>query len=162
MKYAYFNPIDGKVLQWLDTDAQNYNLPNATLLHACTEEEFALNDGNSEMMVKAGKVLPYVGLPPALPSVEVLKTAALAEVRALRASLFPTLSGLQSEALARGNTVDAVAIAAVQLGCRNITQTNLAGCTTKPQIDAAFLAAWMAIVAAAPISVRLAFAELKK
>ena len=136
------------------------NLPADTI-------EVAQSDFDAAMARPSGYSFEFVAAvlaitPPPAPSMTDLKAAALAEVRALRASLFPTLAGLQSEALARGSTVDAVAIAAVQLGCRNITQTNLSACTTKAQIDAAFLAAWMAIVAAAPISVRLAFAELKK
>ena len=32
MKYAYFNPCDGKVIQWIDTATLNYNLPDASLL----------------------------------------------------------------------------------------------------------------------------------
>lgn len=88
--------------------------------------------------------------------------ATLAQVRARRADLFPVLAGLQSEAIARGNAADALAIANVQQGARDITQTNLSACTTKAQIDAAFLAAWIALVSAAPLSVKLAFAELKK
>ena len=91
-----------------------------------------------------------------------LKLAAMAEVRSLRADLFPTLAGLQSEALARNNASDAAAIAAVQQGCRDITATDLSACTTKAEIDAAFLNAWLAIVGNAPLSVKLAFAGLKK
>ena len=96
------------------------------------------------------------------PSFERLKAEALTEVRTLRAAMFATLAGLQSEALARGNAPDAMAIANVQQGCRDITLTDLSGCTTRAQIDAKFKIAWLTIVATAPASVRLAFAELKK
>lgn len=99
--------------------------------------------------------------PADVPSLDSLKAAALTEVRDLRAGLFPTLAGLQSEALARGNTADAIAIAVVQQGCRDITATDLSACTTKEEIDAAFLNAWLAIVGNAPMSVKLAFAGLK-
>ena len=103
-------------------------------------------------------------VPPITPEARLAasKAAALVQVRALRAALFPTLAGLQSEALTRGNTADALAIANMQQGARDITQTNLSACTTRAQIDTAFLAAWLGLVAAAPASVKLAFAELKK
>ena len=100
--------------------------------------------------------------PADVPSLDSFKAAALTEVRALRAGLFPTLAGLQSEALARGNDADALAIATVQQGCRDITATDLTACTTKDEIDAAFLNAWLVIVGNAPTSVKVAFAGLKK
>lgn len=39
MKLAYFNPHDNnRVLQWLDTEAFDYQLPDVSLLHECTDE----------------------------------------------------------------------------------------------------------------------------
>lgn len=96
------------------------------------------------------------------PTVAQLKAAALAQVRSLRAALFPTLAGLQSEALARGNSADATAIAAMQLGCRDITATDLTGATTRADIELRFKDAWLALLAAAPASVVLAFNGLNK
>ena len=60
MKYAYFDPNQGgKVLQWIDTEAANYNLPDKTLLHACTDDEWQL-DQSHEWAVSDGSVIPYV------------------------------------------------------------------------------------------------------
>jgi hypothetical protein len=95
-----------------------------------------------------------------LPSVSAMGISSIARVRALRALLFPTLAGLQSEALARGVTADAMAIAVVQQGCRDITKTDLSSCTTQAQIDTAFKAAWATIASAAPLTVKLAFAAV--
>ncbi|HHW4682491.1 MAG TPA: hypothetical protein ACQGQI_04770 [Xylella sp.] len=30
-RFAYFNPTDGRVIQWIDTDAMSCNLPDASL-----------------------------------------------------------------------------------------------------------------------------------
>jgi len=98
---------------------------------------------------------------PYQPTLTELRAAALADVRAMRAKFFPTLAGLQSEALARGNTADATAIAAVQQGCRDITLTDLSAGTTKAEIEAAFLAAWAAVAGPAPASVKLALKAIK-
>jgi hypothetical protein len=95
-----------------------------------------------------------------VPSVSAMGISSIARVRAIRALLFPTLAGLQSEALARGVTADAMAIAVVQQGCRDITKTDLSSCTTQAQIDTAFKAAWATIASAAPLTVKLAFAAV--
>jgi hypothetical protein len=58
-KYAYFNPDDNnKVRQWIDTDAMNYVLPDASLLHECTETEWAMRV-TGEKMVHNGAVVIY-------------------------------------------------------------------------------------------------------
>jgi hypothetical protein len=106
------------------------------------------------------KGFPALTDPPAQ-SITDIKAIELEKVRALRATFFPTLAGLQSEALARGNTADALAIATVQQQCRDITKIELSAFSTQAQVDAAFTAAWTAIVSAAPSTVRLAFAALK-
>lgn len=95
------------------------------------------------------------------PSIDQMKAASLVEVRSLRASFFPALAGLQSEALARGNAADALAIAAVQQGARDITGTDLTGCVSKADIDARFFAGWVALITHAPASVVTAFRALK-
>ncbi|QOE32748.1 hypothetical protein CPT_Mano_015 [Achromobacter phage Mano] len=59
MKYAYFNKADGKVLQWIDTEAMNYNLPDPELLHECTEDEWDMR-GDGDRMALNGKIVPYV------------------------------------------------------------------------------------------------------
>jgi len=58
MKYAYFNPCDGRVIQWIDTEVLNYNLPDASLLHECTDAEWAMQH-SGEMMVSDCRVKPY-------------------------------------------------------------------------------------------------------
>jgi hypothetical protein len=59
-KYAYFNPADNnKVMQWIDTAAMSYDLPDSSLLHECTETEW-LQRNSGEKMVKAGAVVNYV------------------------------------------------------------------------------------------------------
>ena len=62
-KFAYFNPQDGRVLQWIDTEAMSYNLPDASMLHACSDAEFELQH-QGEMMVKNGTIVPYVAPAP--------------------------------------------------------------------------------------------------
>jgi hypothetical protein len=81
-KFAYFNPHDGRVLQWIDTDAMAYNLPDASMLHACSDAEWELQH-QGEMMVKAGTVVPYEA--PAL-EVDQLKAAKNAEINVERAA----------------------------------------------------------------------------
>ena len=62
-KFAYFNPQDGRVLQWIDTEAMSYNLPDASMLHSCSDAEWELR-GHGDMMVKDGAVVPYAAPAP--------------------------------------------------------------------------------------------------
>lgn len=41
-KYAYFDPANGQVLQWLDTDALAYNLPAPDHLLELSDEQWVL------------------------------------------------------------------------------------------------------------------------
>lgn len=104
-------------------------------------------------------------LPPAPPTeaeqLAQVTAEVLAEVRALRTQFFSSIAGIQSEATARGNHADALAIALVQEGARNITETDLTGCTTKAQIEKRFLDAWLALVSSAPGAVVHALRKLK-
>ncbi|VVD78364.1 hypothetical protein [Pandoraea fibrosis] len=80
MKYAYFDPnLGGKVIQWMDTDAANYVLPDATLLHECSEADWKLREGG-DMMVKGGKIAPYVAPQPS-PEVVLARVKAGANAR---------------------------------------------------------------------------------
>ena len=99
---------------------------------------------------------------PYVPTAAEIKTTTLAEVRSLRAALFPTLAGLQAEALARGNVADAMAIANIQQGARDITGTVLTGAVTKAEIEAKYKAAWLSMLSTAPASVIAAFRALSK
>lgn len=75
-KLAYFNPQDGRVLQWLDTEAMSYNLPDASMLHACSDAEWELQH-QGEMMVKAGAVVPYAAPAPDLAQLKAAKWEAI-------------------------------------------------------------------------------------
>ena len=90
------------------------------------------------------------------------KDAALAQVRKMRGDFFYTLAGLQSEALATGNTADAASIASLQQSLRDITATDLSHCTTNEQVDAAFFLAWKAAVTGMPVAVVNAFRGLSQ
>lgn len=60
-KYAYFNPHDnGRILQWIDTEAREYNLPDASVLHLCTDAEWELQFSGGEHMVKDARIVSYV------------------------------------------------------------------------------------------------------
>lgn len=58
-KFAYFNPQDGRVLQWIDTEAMAYNLPAESFLHACTDDEWARRD-SGDWAVDDRRLVPYV------------------------------------------------------------------------------------------------------
>lgn len=58
-KFAYFNPQDGLVLQWIDTESHACNLPDASLLHTCTDVEWQMC-GQGKMMIRDGAVHPYI------------------------------------------------------------------------------------------------------
>lgn len=60
MKLAYFNPHDGLILQWIDTEAMSYNLPDASMLHECTDEEWERQHTGVDQMIKDGTVVDYV------------------------------------------------------------------------------------------------------
>lgn len=75
-KFAYFNPHDGRILQWIDTDAMSYILPDASLLHECTDAEWELQH-QGEMMVKAGAVVPYVAPSPGIAQLKAAKWEAI-------------------------------------------------------------------------------------
>ena len=126
-----------------------------------TEYKRLLSGQSAGQQIVAGaNGLPVLVDPPP-PLLADLKAAALRDVRAMRAAFFPVLAGLQSEALARGNTADALAIAAVQQGARDITLTDLSACQDKAAISAKFLQAWIALISNAPASVIVAFQGLK-
>jgi hypothetical protein len=123
-----------------------------------SEQHAVLLSGQS-----AGKVITADrnGFPvltdPAPTPLPVLIDASKAKVRAMRTTAFASLSGIQSEALANGDTKTAKAICTLQDQLRTITDIDLTACKTQADIDAAFTAAWLAIVAAAPANVASAF-----
>jgi hypothetical protein len=58
-KFAYFEPSNGRILQWIDAAAMAYILPESSLLHPCSEEDWELRNQGC-MMVKNGVVVPFV------------------------------------------------------------------------------------------------------
>lgn len=75
-KFAYFNPQDGCVLQWIDTDAMAYVLPDASMLHVCSDAEWELQH-QGEMMVKNSTIVPYVAPAPDIAQVKAAKWEAI-------------------------------------------------------------------------------------
>lgn len=64
MKLAYFNPHDNnRVLQWLDTEAFDYELPDASLLHECDDDDWARQEIEAPQMIQGSKVVDYVPVP---------------------------------------------------------------------------------------------------
>jgi hypothetical protein len=99
---------------------------------------------------------PIPGIP-----VATLIANAQAQVRSMRVNAFATLAGMQSQALATGDTATAVAISGLQNSLKALPDISVTGLTTQAQIDAAFAAGWQAIVAAAPANVVSAFNGLQ-
>ena len=87
----------------------------------------------------------------------VLIEAAKAKVRTMRVTAFSSLAGIQSEALANGDSKTAKAISSLQDQLRTITDIDLTACNSQGDIDAAFAAAWLVIAASAPPAVASAF-----
>ena len=99
-KFAYFSPVDFRVLQWIDTDAMSYNLPPAELLHQCTDAEWALQDQGDTMML-GNKVVPYV-------APEVTEGQSLADARGVSVS---RVSAACAATLVSGFTSSALGVA---------------------------------------------------
>ncbi len=89
-----------------------------------------------------------------------IKDQARATVRAARKPVFYTLAGMQSEALATGDTATATAIVGIQQALKALPETDLSACLSAAEVDAAFVAAWLAIAYSAPANVVSAFNEV--
>lgn len=94
---------------------------------------------------------------PVPPKVEELITLALTQVRALRAPIFASLAGMQSQALATGDPTLAASIAVIQDQLKALPDIDLSSCKTQADLDAALTAAWKAIVVTVPEAVLSAF-----
>lgn len=75
-KFAYFDPSNGRILQWIDTDVMAYILPDASMLHACSDAEWGLRS-QDHMMVKDGAVAPYVAPAPDIAQIKAAKWEAI-------------------------------------------------------------------------------------
>jgi len=130
----------------------------ADAIEITEQEHYALIAGQS-----TGKVItadangaPVLTDPAPVP-LSVLIDAAKAKVRAMRVTAFSSLAGIQSEALANGDTKTAKSICGLQDQLRTITDIDLSACKTADDIDAAFASAWLVIAASAPPAVASAF-----
>lgn len=85
---------------------------------------------------------------------------AKARVRVARVAVFGTLAGIQSQALADGDTITAKAISSIQTELAAITSIDLSGCKNGDDVDLAFAKAWVTIAAGAPAKVAKAFNEV--
>lgn len=94
--------------------------------------------------------------PPAPPTHAQLVAQTLAATRVERQPIISVLDGLQSSALAKGDSATALTIETVKQGLRDITKTDLSACTTAEEMRAAIMGAYAALVQANP-AVALAF-----
>ena len=140
----------------------NYKVLGDPFPHFLSDSDFA-NGGDAYLPLGALRIsdkeaesMRLAALPPG-PSIQDLRNASIEKVKELRRQVFSALAGIQSEALASGDSVTASGIIPVQEALRNLPQTDLSACQTQADIDAAFLNAWVAIVAITPESVRTAF-----
>lgn len=117
-----------------------------------------LADGTQHTITEIGVAPPahaYPSAPP--PPLETLKAQALAQVRAQRKDVFATLAGLQSEALALGDSATAQAIASVQQMLRDLPATDLTACQSEADIKATLEHAWELVAEAAAACAHTAF-----
>lgn len=99
--------------------------------------------------------------PFAFPSSQQLINATLTKARAMRLDIFKVLDGLQVSALVNADTTLAQQIEASKQALRDLPQqVDLAQFTTAKQMEEAIQAAYFAVAAQAPASVRSAFASL--
>lgn len=136
MKLAYFNIIDGLILQWLDADAHNFNLPDSSMLHECTMDEWARQNLNNPQMVKNGAIVDYVQ--PAV-SLEDLHTAKVAAIKATAASLLQPTDWMVVRAAEGVKTVPAD-VAAYRQSVRDASNANesvILDCVDVPALELA-------------------------
>ena len=77
-----------------------------------------------------------------------------------RPPILGILDGMQASALATGNATQATAIEAVKQALRDITTVDLSQCSTRPEMEAAVFAAYLAIRNAAPAAMQSAFSSI--
>jgi len=156
-KFAYFDPTNGVILDWMDTAAFGYAVtPPAIQLLSLTDDQYAARSEGS-FAVKNGELVPYVAPAIPAPTISDLAMATITKVRAMRTQVFATLAGIQSQSLANSDTATAKAISPLQDMLKELPDLDLSKCTTQADIDSAFKAGWAAIVAAAPAKVVSAF-----
>lgn len=97
---------------------------------------------------------------PAPTPLPVIIEAAKARVRAARVAVFATLAGIQSQALADGDTANAQAISTIQTQLADLPGIDLSACETAKDVEEAFALAWATIAATAPAKVAKAFNQV--
>lgn len=154
---AIYDSVTDAVLQWQDTDKFGYADPVApTLAIEVTPDQWD-SQGTPQWVVGGA----LTSTPPTLAPVDDhadLVAAALDAARVQRQPIIGILDGLQSTALTKGDSATAVEIETAKQALKDITKTDLSGCTTFDEMKAAMLAAYRTIAAAASPSVQLAFA----
>lgn len=140
-----------------DTEIHGNAIPSDAV-EITNEEHAALLIGQS-----AGKLItadtngaPVLTDPVPTPLPDLIAFAKV-KIRAMRSGAFASLAGIQSQALANGDTATAKAISNLQDMLKVLPDIDLSGCKTQADIEAAFTAAWLAVVAAAPANVANAF-----
>lgn len=120
--------------------------------------QFARYEGGAWVVA----AIPQPDQPPEAPepTLEQIKDQARAMVRAARKPVFYTLAGMQSEALATGDTTTAAAIVGIQQALKALPETDLSACSNAAEVSAAFMAAWLAIAQSAPANIVSAFNEV--
>jgi len=118
-QFAYYDPNDGRILQWIDTDTHAHHLPDASLLHRCTIADWSLLQ-EGELMVQDGQIVPYAAPAPDLALLKWQRLTALNEERDRReAAGFPYLDKLFDS-----NPLSVQRITAAALAAQSALATN--------------------------------------
>jgi hypothetical protein len=122
------------------------------------EQHQALLDGQAagQAIIPDSTGAPILGDHPE-PEFDVLVAFTKEQVRAARAPIFASLAGMQSQALATGDTTLAASIATIQNQLKALPDLDISACKTRADLVSAFAAAWKAIVVTVPEAVLSAF-----
>ena len=85
------------------------------------------------------------------------KAQLLPDLRTRRDLAMNVLDGLQSDALASGETADALAIKDAKQACRDIPALDVSAATNEAEMRALYLAEWRRIKDLVPVGIRAAF-----
>lgn len=101
---------------------------------------------------------PVAIAPPALTHAD-LVARARTEIRLQRQPIIQMLDGLQSSAIVRGASDQALAIETAKQGLRDLTDIDLGACNSLEAMTSAVKARYAQLAAALPLEVRKAFSE---
>lgn len=91
-KYAYFDPADGKVISWIDTNEMAFVLPKQELLHECSEDDWEQR-GDGKAVVN-GRIVQYVVKADSTPAVV---QAAKSNIDASAAAIYARFARFEGE-----------------------------------------------------------------